>query len=585
MPKNVPPQYKDKFERCMNDIMAKGKDKSSAIAICYSAIVEKASAAQIAETFNVTPDIVAYLETLSEKSANENFGGDGSGNFGHAGRPGEIGGSAAGSAGTKNDDEADPIQKSRRGGGGEWRDKWEIEKRHQKILRYGEDKDAADLRDDVEFKKMTADFARRWNDYKRKYGRSPNKVSFAELASDDSQAEPFTATERIAFEPFAAAHFKKPFRIVPFGKYYRGERVLDVTPERAREIVNNFNAGLPRYGVNVNVEHGADPNQPGMIGRIKKLTLGADGIYADAIDLTKAGEKLADEERYRAVSPEIIWSLNGGAKYQDPTTGAWHDNVLSGLALTTTPYFGESVAVFSAKAEKKEMDEEEKAKMMAQMDDAAGDKPAPPETLDDDEDEEEKKNKKDTPAQGDDMSVKPTPKGGEQTMAEEFKVTPEEFNDLKAKAEKFAALEAQLSESEKKRAKLAEDFAAERQLRRNAEFVEAAEKFNALPAQPVELGGKLLALYDADPTEKKDLYSYFETLLQTADKALAQSDLFKTVGTGRTTDSNAHPFLARVEAIRQEKFGTQPYAEGFSAAFKIAERAEPELAKQYANEH
>lgn len=161
--------------------------------------------------------------------------------------------------------------------------------------------------------------------------------------------EHMSASERIAVEEFMAQDFQRPFKILPIGKFYRGDRVLDITPERAREVYANWKAGLPRYGLSINVEHGNDKSQPGAIGRVKEIGLHPDGIYAERTEFSKAGEQLLDEDRYRAVSPEIIWSLNDGAKYQDPKTGEWHDNVLVGLAVTTSPFFGQDVQVFSAK--------------------------------------------------------------------------------------------------------------------------------------------------------------------------------------------------------------------------------------------
>ncbi len=162
-------------------------------------------------------------------------------------------------------------------------------------------------------------------------------------------SESVFVSERVAFEPFASQNYSKPFRVLPLGKWFRGNRVLEITDKICQQIADNFRRGLPRYGVHANVEHGNDMTQPGRVGAIKNVRyIPGDGVYAEA-DFTDSGRKLLDEERYQGISPEIVWSLNQGAKYQDPQTGQYHDNVLVGLALTTSPFFGEKVAVFSAK--------------------------------------------------------------------------------------------------------------------------------------------------------------------------------------------------------------------------------------------
>lgn len=157
-------------------------------------------------------------------------------------------------------------------------------------------------------------------------------------------------TEKIAFEPFRVLDTTKPFPILPLGKFYRGGRVLDIDRARLDDIAKNFAAGLPRYGVKVNVEHGNDASQPGKVGVVKEIrNVPGKGLYATKVELTEAGRKLLEEDRYDAPSPEMVWTLNDGAQYQDPETGDSFDNVLVGLALTNSPFFGSHVSVFSAK--------------------------------------------------------------------------------------------------------------------------------------------------------------------------------------------------------------------------------------------
>src|SRR5262245_64908950 len=65
--------HSEKWHRCWEKVQGQGHDASSAAAICTASI--------------------GYEESY------ENLGGPGSGNFGHAGRPGEVGGSAEGDGG------------------------------------------------------------------------------------------------------------------------------------------------------------------------------------------------------------------------------------------------------------------------------------------------------------------------------------------------------------------------------------------------------------------------------------------------------------------------------------------------------
>lgn len=380
-------------------------------------------------------------------------------------------------------------------------------------------------------------------------------------------------SERIAFEEkFSAQHFAKPFRILPVGTFHRGERVINITDDVAREIYNNWQKGLPRYGLSVNVEHGADATQPGSVGVIKKISYRPrDGIYADEIEFTGVGKQLLDEERYRAVSPEVIWKINNGAQYQDPKTGAWHDNVLVGLALTTSPFFGQDVAVFSDKFTSP-------TQHQVHVDAALGGKVAkedktkqegvPAEEAEETPEEEMTEEEKLAMAKKEEASAKTT--GGDQKMAEE---TFAELNQLK---EQFAAIAAENKA-------LAEKFNTERTLRRTIEFVEAAEKFSALPAKQEDLGRKLLWMYDADKTEGKENYSYFENLLTQANKVAQSSELFAVKGSAKPGDSEGKdPFIAMVERVQAEKFSTEPYAVGYTKAWDTVSESHKDLAFAYA---
>ncbi len=159
--------------------------------------------------------------------------------------------------------------------------------------------------------------------------------------------------DRIAFEPFGSIDGilrGEPFKILPTGKWYREDRVLDITSADLKEMERNFKAGLPRYRVPINLDHKQDAGKVGTVQSVAFMDNGPDGpgLYATKYELTDKGKKAIREDGYDAPSGEVQWSKNG-SKYQDPQTGTYHDNLLSGIALTPKPFFGHSaVALFSA---------------------------------------------------------------------------------------------------------------------------------------------------------------------------------------------------------------------------------------------
>jgi len=154
------------------------------------------------------------------------------------------------------------------------------------------------------------------------------------------------ATVAVAFEPFAEVDLTKPIKLLPIGKWYRGKRILDLTHDRLQEMVQNFKNKLPRYRVGITLDHKEDS---GKVGDIKDVVLMDDGLYATNYELSERGKKAVEQDGYDGVSAEVVWSLNGGASYQDPETGKEYDNVLVGAALTPRPFFGHGqVALYSA---------------------------------------------------------------------------------------------------------------------------------------------------------------------------------------------------------------------------------------------
>src|SRR3990167_6384961 len=162
-----------------------------------------------------------------------------------------------------------------------------------------------------------------------------------------------TARERIALEPFGSLDSLLtglPFKIFSVGRWYREERTLDITPDRLKQFSANLKAGLPRFRIPINIEHDRTLGTYGGVDDVEYTETGTDGpgLYATRYELTDEGRKLVEQKKFPGVSGEAIWTLNNGAKYQDPKTGKYFDNVLAGVAMTSTPFFGNDVALFTA---------------------------------------------------------------------------------------------------------------------------------------------------------------------------------------------------------------------------------------------
>ena len=480
--------------------------------------------------------------------------------------------------------------------------------------------------------------------------------------------------QRFAFEPFASLDGVlrgEPIRIMPAGTFYRGERKLNITEERLKAIAANFKAGLPRFRVPINENH-AGVGKVGQVNGLEYMPAGQDGpgLYATKYELTDDGRKLVESKRFDATSPEIIWTLLGGAKYQDPQTGEYHDNVMVGLALTDKPYFGhDNVALFSA--EGSAMDGEGDMPMMKKIKQMLTDMMALFKNVPDadkaidaqdfavwtvafmndlpdsaflhiepggekDEDgrtvprslrhfpykdasgkvdlphlrnalarisqsslsaevkqrviakargiaedagigvSEEASYEEDTMA--DDKKSVPTPTPSPET----FTVKADEFAALKAKAaevdalsEKFKALESQTSEAKAKADKFAADLATEKHGRRLDQLIEKFDAMVGIPEKAETLADKVLALEEKDA----ELAKFFSELIEKADKALVESELFSQKGSARQSESET--FEAAVDKVLTDQFKGD--VAQYSNAMDIVQRTRPELAREYVN--
>lgn len=116
-----------------------------------------------------------------------------------------------------------------------------------------------------------------------------------------------------------------------------------------REFVQNFNQGI-RKGVYITAGHEGFEELPA-VGWLSKVEARADGLWGD-VDWNDLGEEILSDKQYKFFSPEFF------RDYEDPQTHAIYRNVLTGGALTKSPYFKELEAVvFSDKRITKQFNE------------------------------------------------------------------------------------------------------------------------------------------------------------------------------------------------------------------------------------
>ena len=428
-----------------------------------------------------------------------------------------------------------------------------------------------------------------------------------------------THAEKLGFEPFGTLDgvlAGKPIKIMPVGKFYRDERVLDITESDLREIERNVAAGLPRFRIPINENH-----QPGgKIGTVKSVKYMPDGpdgkgLYADAYELTDVGKQLLKDGRYDALSPELIWTKNG-ATYQDPQTGKRLDNVLVGVAICEKPFFShDHVALFSATepsmdkpkrgngyTKLREMMKAKFDELMAMVKDDDGD--GEPDEMPDMPPKKKMPematatfstsatfgtsvakadwtpmNTATTPVA--DAADKPAAHAATQgvdTMADtNIQPTPPATEQMTQviTAEQFAAVQAELAAQRQAAETFRVELAKTSRARRLDQLTARVEQFMAISAEKSELAGKLLDLEEKAP----ELFGYFDGLLAQLDGALVQSDLFtaRADGRDRQPERGADTFDAAVARELKDHFdGDQSkYAE---AALAVARR-DPALAR------
>ncbi|MHA2063207.1 MAG: hypothetical protein ACXABY_02380 [Candidatus Thorarchaeota archaeon] len=420
---------------------------------------------------------------------------------------------------------------------------------------------------------------------------------------------------KIAFEPFALFEQGQPIRILPQGTWHRGDRKLEITKERLMEMAGNFAGGLPRFRIPINLDHEKNGGKVGTIKKIQYLPNGpkGPGLYATEYEFTAKGLEAIEENGYDAVSAEVVWTVGGkmGGTYQDPETGKDFDNVLVGMALTPTPFFGHgNVALFSAeehsmavpeapyggaksfeeyKLQKGEQEERnrisnlhyifhelfdniwgdpfmaipDKIKAVNQLTRDFGDKVVGGDEYSEDNPAQEETMSEDTQVVDEKVADVETEDTGVQ-------LSPEEFATLKAKAD-LADTHADTIET------LEEEKEAQKAEQQEAELRLLAKSYSALPVEIDEFVAKMTAIESADA----ETASWVKAQFASFDVALEEAGTLEELGTDEEGDGEdpGLKFLQIVDKTLKEDYEGDParYAE----ALLKASADHPELA-QYA---
>jgi phage I-like protein len=109
---------------------------------------------------------------------------------------------------------------------------------------------------------------------------------------------------------------------------------MELTADRYDRIVDNFQDGVYGQTLPINCEH--DMPASGAIGYIADMRIAADGSIEVKPEWNERGTALIAGDRFRYVSAEFFES------WQDPVSGAWHDDVAFGMAICTNPHFKET---------------------------------------------------------------------------------------------------------------------------------------------------------------------------------------------------------------------------------------------------
>jgi hypothetical protein len=276
----------------------------------------------------------------------------------------------------------------------------------------------------------------------------------------------------VLIDEYVVLQAGEPYRLLPFGTIVKNGERHDITPEYARRF------RLPHFKPPIKLGDHDDKTPAG--GHMLRLEVREDGLYVHP-ELNANGTTAVAEGHYRYHSPEIIWDDGG---YIDPTTGDFIPGpLIVGDALLHTPYLGEGAALY-----KYEVTKSNGGNAMSEMTQVPTswfdkftafmfgklDEPETPET----------QTREPEPQ---------TPPPAPQVEPDKFAALEQERDDLKAKAEQYAA-EVEKLKADQAKAQRVAHFAAEF---KDTALSDSADLHELLTAVDEEVAGKLLVHFKA----------------------------------------------------------------------------------------
>ncbi len=124
-----------------------------------------------------------------------------------------------------------------------------------------------------------------------------------------------------------------PFLPVPHEYKHPRYGTISITRERNEQFVGHFKKAVWQDRLPLDAEHSYKLS--GAMGWVVDMRLNPNGSVDAKVDWTPNGAQLLREGRFRYISPEFY------VKWMNPATGEVFDNVATGGALTTKPFFKE----------------------------------------------------------------------------------------------------------------------------------------------------------------------------------------------------------------------------------------------------
>jgi phage I-like protein len=158
----------------------------------------------------------------------------------------------------------------------------------------------------------------------------------------------------------AAVKIPDTIHLIPIGEWgHDAYGPIKITMADIREFVQNFNAGI-RKGVPITAGHEGFEELPAQ-GWITSVEARADGLWGN-VDWNDLGRETLSDKQFKFFSPEFY------RDYEDPQTHNIYRNVLTGGALTKSPYFKELEAVvFSEKGMLKKFNDNNNTMNLAEL--------------------------------------------------------------------------------------------------------------------------------------------------------------------------------------------------------------------------